>query len=282
MFEHVMVALDLSPAADAMLRCLPGLRDLGTRRLTLVHVAEVDYPVFGAVAHLDHHRKRLEGLADGLTSHGFEVQVVAAAGNPAGEILKAAAERGASLVLVGSRSHSRVREAFIGSVAWDVVSRARIPVLLQRLEPETEDQAGSALVASCCNLRSHVVHPTDFSPVAERAFSFVDALAHLGARSFTLIHVREADEAVDTDGVRDRLEALAERLRAAGAESVGAEALTGDPAREVLRLASHRSDSLIVMGTQGRGLVAEAVLGSVSREVVRRARSSILLVSAHR
>jgi nucleotide-binding universal stress UspA family protein len=280
MFEHVMVALDLSPAADAMLRCLPGLRELGTRRLTLVHVAQVDYPVFGAIAHLDHHRKRLEELATALTGKGFQVQVVAAAGNAAGEVLKAAEERDASLVLVGSRSHSRVREAFIGSVARDVVSRARIPVLLQRLEPVTA-QAGAPLVASCCDLRSHVVHPTDFSAAAERAFAFVDALAHLGAHSFTLVHVRKADEEGGNDVDRDRLEAMAEGLRAAGVESVAVETLAGDPAEQVLRLAEQLSDPMIVMGTRGRGLVAEAVLGSVSREVVRRARGSVLLVPAH-
>jgi nucleotide-binding universal stress UspA family protein len=279
MFEHVMVALDLSPAADAMLRCLPGLRELGTRRLTLVHVAEVDYPVFGAIANLDHHRKRLEELAAALTAEGFEVQVVVAAGNPAGEVLKAAEERAASVVLVGSRSRSRVREAFIGSVARDLVSRARLPVLLQRLEPEA-DRAEGPLVAACCDLRSHVVHPTDFSGVAERAFEFVAALARLGARSFTLVHVAEADGANGSNGARERLEVLAETLRAAGAESVTVEALTGDPASEVLRLAEKHPDALIVMGTQGRGRVAEAVLGSVSREVVRRTRASVFLVPA--
>jgi hypothetical protein len=57
-----MVALDRSSGAHAMLRCLPGLGALGTRRWTLVHVAEVDYPVFGTVAFLDHYRKRLEYL----------------------------------------------------------------------------------------------------------------------------------------------------------------------------------------------------------------------------
>jgi nucleotide-binding universal stress UspA family protein len=282
MFEHVMVALDLSPAADAMLRCLPGLRELGTRRLTLVHVAEVDYPVFGAVAHLDHHQKRLQGLASGLSAEGFEVQVVATAGNPAGEVLKAAEERGASLVLVGSRSHSRVREAFVGSVAWDVVSRARIPVLLQRLEPET-DRPESPLTASCCDLRSHVLFPTDFSDSAECAFAFVEALARLGARGFTLVHVRQSGSEAGTEAARrdlQHLEFLAGRLRAVGADAVRVEVAAGEPAREVLRLAAEQPDTLVVMGSQGRGLVAEAVLGSVSREVARHARGTILLVPA--
>jgi nucleotide-binding universal stress UspA family protein len=280
MFTHVLVALDLSPAADAMLRRLPGLRELGARTLTLVYVAAVDYPVFGAVANLDHHRKRLDDAAPALAADGFEVQVVVAVGHPAGEILNAAGERGASLVLIGSRSHGRVGEAFVGSVAWEVVRRARIPVLLQRLEPATERPEGP-LVASGCNVPAHVVFPTDFSGVTDRAFVFVDAFAHLGARSFTLLHVREEeDSAADRDSDHERLEALAERLRAAGAESVAIEVLAGDPARQVLRLAEQHPDTMIVMGTRGRGRVAEAVLGSVTRDVVRRARGSVLLVPA--
>jgi nucleotide-binding universal stress UspA family protein len=192
MFTHVLVALDLSPATDAMLRCLPGLRDLGTRTLTLVHVAEVDYPVFGAVAGMVEHRRRMEALVPALTAKGFEVRVEATSGNPAGEILRVAEERGASLVLVGSRSHSLVREAFVGSVAWEVVRRARIPVLLQPFERGAEGP-DAPLVPTSCDLHSHVLHPTDFSPPAERAFVFVDALARLGARSFTLLHVGEGE-----------------------------------------------------------------------------------------
>lgn len=279
MFDQVLVAMDLSPAADAILRCLPGLRQLGTRALTLAHVAEIDYPVFGAVANLDYHRERLTALAPALLAEGFEVEVIATAGNPAIEILKAAEERGASLVLVGSRSHSRVREAFVGSVAWEVVRRSRIPVLLQRLEPET-DQPESRLLASCCDLRCPVLFPTDFSETAERAFAFVEALARLGTRSFTLLHVRGEDEGDGSQATadRERLEARAERLRAAGATAVRVEISEGDPAGEVLRHAAEQPDTLIVMGTHGRGLIAEAVLGSVSREVVRAARASVLLV----
>lgn len=282
MFEHVLVALDFSPAAEAMLRCLPGLRELGARKLTLVHIAEVDYPVFGAVASLGHHRKRLEGMASSLATKGFEVQAIAAAGLPAREILKTAAERTASLVLIGSRSHSRVREAFVGSVAWDVVQRAHLPVLLQRLEPAS-GQPDGPLVGSCCDMRSHVLFATDFSEVAERAFMLVESLARLGVRSFTLMYVQE--EKAQTGGTvgesgTEQLNALAGKLRVAGAEAVTVERPTGDPAREILRRANQDQNTMIVMGSQGRGLVAEAVLGSVSREVLRRAPGSVLLAPA--
>lgn len=277
MFEHVVVALDFSPATDAILRSLPRLRELGTRRLTLVHVARVDYPVFGSVGQLDEHRGRLETMAARLVGDGFEVDVAASVGNAAGEVLRVVAERGASLILLGSRGHSRVREAFIGSVARDIVNRARTPVLLLRVEPAPD--AADTFLVSPCGRPASVLFATDFSAVAEHAFASVEALARAGVTAFTLLNVDENDPGPDApaDAAGQRLSALAERLHDLGAGSVGLVVDHGEPGERILASAD---DALIVMGTTGRGLIAEAVLGSVSSEVVRRARGSVLLVPA--
>jgi nucleotide-binding universal stress UspA family protein len=273
MLDHIAVALDLSPAADSMLRCLPRLREVGARTLTLIHVAEIDYPVFGAVSELERHRARLAAAANSLETEGFAVKVVATAGKPAVEILNAAREHGAGLVLVGSRSHSRVREAFVGSVAMEVVRRSTLPVLVQRIDPEDGDEPPAAC---CFNRETEVLFPTDFFDTAERALPLVESLAREGLRSFILLHVASDGDA-DAAVARDRLDALAERLQAAGAGAVRVEVTGGSPADEILRLAGSRPEVLTVMGTHGRGRAASAVLGSVSREIVRRAAGSVLL-----
>jgi nucleotide-binding universal stress UspA family protein len=59
---------------------------------------------------------------------------------------------------------------------------------------------------------------------------------------------------------------------------VRVERATGDAAHEVPRVAAREGDTLVVMGIHGRGRVAEAVLGSVSRAVVRTATGPVLLV----
>jgi nucleotide-binding universal stress UspA family protein len=273
MFEHIAVALDLSPASDSMLRCLPRLREVGAHTLTLIHVAEVDYPVFGAIADIDRHRERLATAARTLEADGFAVNLVAIAGNPAVEILNAAREHGASAVMIGSRSHSRVREAFVGSVATEVVRRAKLPVLVQRIEPETDDAPPEV---RCFNRETEVLFPTDFFDTAERALPLVESLAREGLRSFILLHVASDGDA-DAAVARDRLDALAERLQAAGAGAMRVEVTGGSPADEILRLAGSRPEVLTVMGTHGRGRAASAVLGSVSREIVRKAAGSVLL-----
>jgi nucleotide-binding universal stress UspA family protein len=52
----------------------------------------------------------------------------------------------------------------------------------------------------------------------------------------------------------------------------------GKPSREIAERVASGDFDLIVMGTHGRGRVGEAVLGSVSREVVHRAHTPVLLI----
>jgi hypothetical protein len=72
MFEKVLVSMDLSPATEALVFALPGMRELGTRELTLVHVAK---PSRGATSEsldrVEGYRGRLQGLAGRLEEDGF-------------------------------------------------------------------------------------------------------------------------------------------------------------------------------------------------------------------
>ena len=271
MFEHALVAVDLAPAGELLVGCAPELQALGTKRLTLVHVASVDYPIAGAVAHLDDYRELLEAQAKDLRGRGFAVEVDVRPGNPAREIIRAAHQAGASLILLGSRSRSRVHEVFIGSVAIEVLEESTLPVLFLRLEPGA-DADGASLVPFCCPMDGPVVVATDFSPSAERAVSVAGALAKRGAgRPLTLLHVggREGE---------DRLAALAADLRADGVSDIEAKLLEGEPKSVILETLSERGDALLVMGTRGMGLIGRLALGSVSRAVLGKVRIPVLLV----
>jgi nucleotide-binding universal stress UspA family protein len=287
MFEHAVIGVDFSPGGEAVLRSLPGLRTLGTRRLTLVNVVDVVYPTPVVVEHLDGSRSRLDEERAQLEAEGFEVGSEVRSGDPATELCAAGNELGASLILVGSRSHSRLADAFVGSVAWGVVHRSEIPVLVQRVEP-SEGSAPEVAPLEAVAAFDHVLFPTDWSPTAERAQAYVEALARQGrASSFLLLHVRsqleEAHTGKSTEGeCLSRLEELAGRLRAGGATEVRVESPSGAPFLEIVRRAALQSNTLIVMGTHGRGLVGDAFLGSVSREVVRKARNPVLLVPRDR
>lgn len=280
MFKRALVSMDLSPATEALVASLPGLRDYGVEEIVLVHVAKpVAYPVSRSISDMDQLRQRLGRLRDSLEAKGFSVEVDVPVGAPAAEVARAAAEREVDLVVVGSRSHSRIREAFVGSVAWEVVRRSRVPVLLKRIEANRPDPE-AALEVRSSGLPDRVIHPTDFSEVAERAFPWVEALAGAGVKKFTLLHVHTVGDEAAREGGRERLVGLAARLEGHGATDVSVEVRGGSPAEEILSQGGRDSDNLVVMGTQGRGFLPEIVLGSESRQVVRHASAPVLLVPA--
>ena len=76
---------------------------------------------------LDYYRKALE--SDGIKSVRSEIR----GGHPADEILKAAEESGADMIMLGSRGN-RVSHAFMGSVSREVVNRADIPVFIAKVK----------------------------------------------------------------------------------------------------------------------------------------------------
>ena len=276
MFEKVLVSMALSPATAALVSALPGMREFGTEEITLVHVAKPPRgPSSQAIDHVEELRGRLNRLADDLRNEGFSVSVQVPTGSPAAAVVEAVQTRNPDIVLVGSRSRTLMHDAFVGSVAWDIVRYAARPVLLQRIEPSRSDPE-AALVARSAGFPEHVVYPTDFSETAERAWPWVLQLARDARPSFTLLHVIPSEEG--RKEIQERLESLADQLRERGATGVECRVRVGSHAAQILNAGGNRADTMVVMGTRGLGIVPGALLGSVGRQILRTATSRVLLV----
>lgn len=278
MFKRVLVSIDFSPATEALVSSLPGLAAFGTRELVLSHIVQHEGEfVSETISAMEDRRRRLRTLGERLEDEGFEVSVDVTSGAPAVEVSRLARERDVDLILVGTRSHSRMYEAFVGSVAWEIVRQARRPVLLQRIEASRPDPE-AALESQASGLPARVVFATDFGPVAERASPLLDALAPLGIPSFTLLHVLSGEAPEARAAASSRLEEMALHLRERGALSVEVELHRGTPSDVVLNAGGRDPAALIVMGTRRLGVVPELMLGSQSRSVVREAAARVLLV----
>lgn len=280
MFERTLVAMDLSPATEALVSAIPGLREFGTREVVLAHVARpIREPVSGSLRQMGDIRERLNGLAERLQSHGFQVSVEVPSGSPAAELVRVARKIEPDFIMVGSRSHTRIREAFVGSVAWDLVRRTQRPVLLHRIEANRPDPE-AVLEGRSGGLPTRVVHPTDFSEAAERAIPWLQTLAQKGVSQFTLLHVLPVDAQDGRDEAQERLEALAQQISADGSAEIKTVVRLGTPHEEILNAGGKDSSSMVVMGTHGRGFLPEIVMGSESRQVVRQASATVLLIPA--
>ncbi len=125
-----------------------------------------------------------------------------------------------------------------------------------------------------------IVFATDFSNCSENASQYAAAMARqfdaelLVAHTFVPTQAAMEVEAEHPGGSSQRLELQAalqcevKRLDAR-LRSSRAVLLEGDPPGQIPELARRHESSLIVLGTQGRGNLARAVLGSTAEKILR-------------
>ncbi|WP_242337725.1 MULTISPECIES: universal stress protein [Anaeromyxobacter] len=137
-FKHVLAATDFSEASGRALEMAVTIaRDAGAQ-LTVAHVAEVPtYTEFAAPVDLvtpitDLAETKLEELLTSIRDVCPGVKGTVRVGAPWEQILAAAAEAGADLVVLGTHGRRGFAHAFMGSVAERVVRLSPIPVLTVR------------------------------------------------------------------------------------------------------------------------------------------------------
>ncbi|MBI5445059.1 MAG: universal stress protein [Deltaproteobacteria bacterium] len=281
MFPHIVIATDLSGYSEQMVDCAGQLQGLSCRKVTLVHVEEARFSVGLAEALAEAHKPELEAQGEKLRSLGFEVSTQIREGIAWYEIVEAARSSRADLVVVGSHGYGTLAESLLGGTAARVVEHSPAPVLLLRMALlESQGRRCSLL---CSRALEHVLFPTDFSPASEKA---AEVMKRLGdrVRRASLLHVNEETEHLPTDALAaaqakdlGRLEELAKELRAAGCRDVGVEAARGNPKKVILDRANADVVTLVVMGSQGWGVIKDFLMGSVSQTLVRLARVPVLL-----
>jgi nucleotide-binding universal stress UspA family protein len=77
---------------------------------------------------------------------------------------------------------------------------------------------------------------------------------------------------------QERLDNLKQRLAAKTGVEINTILRYGMPASELLKVEQEICPSLVVMGSQGRGLIQEMFVGSVSHTMARRGTAHLLLV----
>jgi Universal stress protein UspA and related nucleotide-binding proteins len=120
-----------------------------------------------------------------------------------------------------------------------------------------------------------VLVATDFSRYADRILDCIGEIP--GMEEILLVHVRTRPD----NRAPSQLEEKGEHLhRTAGlpVRTLLVEEVGGDIARGIISAANMHNCSLIVLGARGKGFIGELLLGSVSKEVVRRAGIDVLVM----
>jgi nucleotide-binding universal stress UspA family protein len=144
-YRHVLVATDFGPAAEtAVDHALMIAKTFGAK-VTLLHCTWLPPYYYSAYAEgiawptseLEVKAKEeLEGAVANARMIHSKVESMLVAGDAWTEICKAAKERGADLVVVGTHGRRGLPRVFLGSVAERVVRMSDVPVLTVSVRDE--------------------------------------------------------------------------------------------------------------------------------------------------
>jgi nucleotide-binding universal stress UspA family protein len=280
------MATDLSAAWDEIISCGGELRHLGGSGVILTHVITPNFFRLSSEELRQQAEPRLARQRQHLEAQGLTVRVEIPVGLPASSLNDVARKHDASLVVIGSHGKSRWREGVLGTFSSAVCHNTRFPTLVLPVRVTAEGEPAGCLWR-CTELLDHLLLPTDFSQPAAQALVYVELLAPRGVGQVTLLHALQVPplefyepglpERVEAQA-RNSLEILEHRLEAAGVPLVKSRLHSGHPISVILELLRAEDVSLIVLGTQGRGLIAEIFLGSVAHNITRVAPCPILLI----
>jgi nucleotide-binding universal stress UspA family protein len=291
MFSKILVATDLSAASHAVVQCATGLRSIGAKECHLLQCMNLSEAASMAAAHA---KEVLEqGLLDQkavLEKAGLVVHTEVVPGFAHVEINRVARERNCSLIVVGSHGHTLLGEMLLGGVASAVIHHAIKPVLIVRVERK-RGTGDVCVKGETCDFVRHILFPTDFSDNANHAFQTLKHLVASGAKEVTLCHVQDQDR-IDPHLMhrldefnridQERLAKMKDELAKIGKAKVHVEVCFGHPVQKILQDIEAKKATLVVMGSQGRGFVSEAFLGSVSHNIARHSPAPVLLIPAKR
>lgn len=286
MFEKILVPTDFTDEADRVLTFAKGLKAFGLREITLVHVVDVGrsvvWPLPGALSgaiesKLDERREQLE-------SEGFVARTLLLEGSPSDEVLKAAAGHKYSMIVTGSHGKRLIEEILLGSVSEAISRESKIPVLVVRYDVLRDIERGKPLGQYAVETFRKVLLPNDFSSVSNEALAVVKKLKKAGVKEVVTLHIVDVKRLETEQQKTEQLEAcnvgtgrVAAQLKKDGFE-VEAICRAGDPLTEILSVADEVGASLIVMGSHGKGVLKEWLIGSVSLNVIRTADRPALVV----
>lgn len=144
-FQRILVATDFSPDAGRALELGAAMTRSFGGTLTLLHVCQMPAYSFANGAMYvpapelvaDILRDADESLRKAKASvTGVAVETVRVEGEPAGEIVRWAADHGVDLIVVGTHGRRGLKRLLLGSVAEHVVRAAGCAVLTVRARPE--------------------------------------------------------------------------------------------------------------------------------------------------
>jgi len=127
-----------------------------------------------------------------------------------------------------------------------------------------------------------ILLPTDLSSTSYNLIECITPFRNFGTEEIVLLHVIDLKYALNIpeNAITEAkmiLEKQAERLVQSGF-AVNIDLRTGTPWKEIIESAKTHKVSLIIIGSHGRSIAGEIILGSVTAEVIEQANMPVLVI----
>jgi len=289
----VLLAVDGTPSADRAVELLASYRgerseleivatNVQRRPIAIWPEAAIDARAIEEALRA-RGREVTEKAVSRLRSAGLGAEAAVRLDFVAEGILREAEIRSAGWVVMGTRGHGALGGYAIGSVALRVTHASPIPVCLVRAESRLPSRLGRAMRAMLA---------VDGSEAALRAAgALVQWRSWLGELDVQIVYVQEPLTYLETvlpphdDVIRQWSGRAGEEATRAVRELLARENIrsdlhlaVGDPANEIVQLASDTGCELLVMGTRGLGAAHHALVGSVALKAAAHAAVPVVLV----
>lgn len=271
-FEKILVASDNSPfSADAVKVAIAMCVKSGAHLYPVTLVpSNPEYETLApelAERTLEETRAHLDSIALEATRHGVDCTVLMRQGNnPHHEIVAAADEINADLVVMGQQGRRGLARMMVGDATARVIGSASCSVLSVPVGAEM--------------WRRRIVLGTDGSRFSDAAAVYAAKIAHCCVAPITVVTalVPSHSERRQQEG-RDAVARTTAQLEKEGIDADGF-AVAGEADDVIIKLAQKTAADLIVVGTHGRTGFGKVLLGSVSERIIGKANCAVFVAKA--
>lgn len=267
--KRILCAIDLSPASQAVLGWATLLAARSGAALDILHAVTIPVPPYitpGEFAPLTAERDRSisdarNQISQLLTSVGnreARPEIIVREGHALELVRELASTTHPDLIVVGSHGHTRLERMLLGSVTENLFHETASPVLVVK-RPPTDGTV-------------RIICPVTSDRSSEHSAVIASAFAQLLGASLTVMTVIEDERAADTE--------LCNRIsgRLSGRCTVEQVVKQGSPSQAILAHSVASDTDMIAIGAVKRRLLDAFTLGSTTEQVVRHARTNVLVV----